>query len=276
MNMKHTGTRKIEIGRIDPGKRLRDASPVYVELFAATLKGGGFLPAIQVAETSDGSYRLIAGYHRLVAHSGAGINEIEAQVFKPDADIAEEQIIEMQAAENLHRNELTMLDRAIFLASWKRVYEKLNPETKAGTAGANAKHGSANDKLSFAEETEKKLGIDKRTIQRAIHLADNIPEKLLPQIRNTPLENNQAHLALFADQKTATQQKSIKLLNEGRAKNIKDAIAHATGNAEPEKSPLENQVSSLKDMWARAGNDARKQFIAHLGETGELEAFNGR
>ncbi len=274
--MKSTGSKIIEIGRIDPGKRLRDASPEYVELFIETLRGGGFLPAIQVAETSKGNYRLIAGYHRLVAHSGAGIKKIAANVFKPDAELAEEQIIEMQAAENLHRNELTMLDRAIFLSSWKRVYEKMNPETKAGVAGANAKNGNANDKLSFAEETEKKLGIDKRTIQRAIHLADNIPESLRPQIRNTPLENNQAHLAILADQEIATQAQSVEYLNEGKAKNIKDAIDHVTGNAQPEKSPLENQVSGLKDKWASAGNEARKQFIAHLQETGELEAFNGR
>ncbi|WP_141098370.1 hypothetical protein [Rhodoblastus acidophilus] len=47
------------------------------------------------------------------------------------------------------------------------IYELLHPETKAGTAGANARWNDASDNLSFASATSEATGKDKRTVERA-------------------------------------------------------------------------------------------------------------
>lgn len=47
----------------------------------------------------------------------------------------------------------------MFTRKRKAAYEALHPETVRGVAGANATNGRANDKLSFAEDTEDKTGI---------------------------------------------------------------------------------------------------------------------
>ena len=49
----------------------------------------------------------------------------------------------------------------------KAIYLELHPDTAQHVAGGHAKHGSASDNLSFASETSKATGKDKRTIERA-------------------------------------------------------------------------------------------------------------
>lgn len=54
----------------------------------------------------------------------------------------------------------------MFTAKRKEAYLRKYPETARGVAGAEAKHGRADDNLSFADDAAAKTGMDKRTIQR--------------------------------------------------------------------------------------------------------------
>jgi len=45
-------------------------------------------------------------------------------------------------------------------------YEALHPETKQHVARAEAKHGRASDNLSFAQDTAKATGKNRRTVER--------------------------------------------------------------------------------------------------------------
>ena len=61
----------------------------------------------------------------------------------------------------------------------KKIYEKRHPETKAGVAGAKAKHSSATDILSvasFADDAATNLATTDRSIRREVAIADGIPQ----------------------------------------------------------------------------------------------------
>ena len=70
----------------------------------------------------------------------------------------------------------------------------MHPETKAGVAGAKAKHGSANENSSFAAATAIATGRNKRTIEiaasRGAALGDDL-EKIVgtfcPGLAKQPL-----------------------------------------------------------------------------------------
>ncbi len=122
--------------------RLRDADDAWVEVLAESIKREGLQTPIQVrANAQDDGYWLIAGGHRLAAFQNLKIKTIPAIVV--DADQMQARALEI--VENLYRRELNPLDMAASLAELKDIYETENPDTKAGVAGANAKHGHAND-----------------------------------------------------------------------------------------------------------------------------------
>jgi len=68
---------------------------------------------------------------------------------------------------------------ARFLARRKELYEIKHPETRHGTAGAEAKHRGADDNLSFAADTAAKTGESERTVQRKVRRAEKIADGLV-------------------------------------------------------------------------------------------------
>ena len=81
-----------------------------------------------------GLFALVAGAHRLDAARRLGWAHIEALIVEGTPD--EVRLIEID--ENLARAELTVLDRARFLAARKRIYLRLHPERRRGGETARA------------------------------------------------------------------------------------------------------------------------------------------
>lgn len=68
------------------------------------------------------------------------------------------------------------------------LYEVLHPETRAGVAGANSKHGRANDNLSFASDTASKTGVATKTVEREAARGAAISEDFFADIKGTSLD----------------------------------------------------------------------------------------
>ncbi|MGE0713805.1 MAG: hypothetical protein AB7P02_00045 [Alphaproteobacteria bacterium] len=66
------------------------------------------------------------------------------------------------------------MERARALARRKEIYEIRHPETRQHVAGAAAKHGRANDKMSFAAETAKKTGRDESSVRRSVRIGERL------------------------------------------------------------------------------------------------------
>ena len=130
-------------------------------------------------------YILVTGWHRLMAARELKWDSINATVLD---GISTDQATLAEIDENLIRADLTPAERAIHMARRKELYEKLHPQTKAKIAGGKARQGTASDKLSFAKETAKAIGKNKRTIERDAKRGKDIPTDVLSGVVGTSLD----------------------------------------------------------------------------------------
>lgn len=156
----------IPLDQIEVGERLRAVDADYVALLAASMEERGQDTPITVGPAdAAGRHRLIAGAHRTAAACAAKLSHIDAIV--SDATGLEAELLEID--ENLMRRELSALDRSVFIAKRKEVYEALNPATRHGGKREKSKSTSLSTwSVRFAAATAAKLGVDERTVQRAV------------------------------------------------------------------------------------------------------------
>lgn len=210
-----------DIAAIDTSNRLRPTDPARVEALAASLNEVGQQQPIVVRPRADGAngLSLVAGAHRLAAAVLLGWTEIAAIWVNPSE--AEARLIEID--ENLIRNELSEIDRAISLAERKRIYEALHPETKHG--GKRPK--TTKDQVvnfttwsRFSKDAAKRIGLSESTIQKAVQLAVALSPEAVALIRGTDLADNGSQLKALATLTPDQQVKIAREISEGRARNF--------------------------------------------------------
>ena len=111
------------ISSIHVGERLRPIDMDYAEAIAASMSEHGQISPIMIRKTpakKGTPYTLVAGGYRTTAATLLGWTEIDAIVVK--ADVVEAQLLEI--SENLYRNELNALDRAIFVMKYRELWEE--------------------------------------------------------------------------------------------------------------------------------------------------------
>ncbi len=213
--------------RAEARRRVRD-----VEELARSIATVGLLQPLVVAE--DGT--LLAGYHRYLAVRELGWREVPVQVVDLEGLRAELAALE----ENLVRHELTELERAEHLRRQKEIYEALHPWTRDGVRqnlaltkvesgdedpGDNLSPGSEvldvedlsgmDSTPPFAVHVEKMLGMDKRTVQRLVRIAERLNPEAKEVVRGTPLEDNQRALLHLAKLPPDLQPRAARLMAEG-------------------------------------------------------------
>lgn len=130
------------------------------------------------------AWEILAGHHR---YEACAVNLKWAEVpcvVREEDDLRAELIM---IDENLCRAELSPAQCAYQTSRRKEIYEALHPDTRQHAAGGFAKHGSASDNLSFADDAATKTGRDKRTIQRDAARGEALGEAL-KDIAGTPLD----------------------------------------------------------------------------------------
>lgn len=250
-------------------ERLRPLDPAHVEQISASMAEIGQQQPIAVVERlddRDGEVRLVlvAGYHRLAAAQRLGWDTIDACVI--DASPAEARIIEID--ENLCRRELSMLDRALFMAERKRIWEELHPETAHGKA-KKPKDGKVANLATFArfsKEAAKKTGLSERAIRRATSLASRLFPEARDLLRLSPLADNQGQLELLAQLPAEEQIAVARALVEGKAKTIAAArVAAGLVPAPRAEDPLEAQKKRFLSDWSRMSHEM-KTFISCIAD----------
>lgn len=258
---------RIAISDIIIQERFRELSPDHVTLFAAEFAAKGQNTPIQV-RTDGEQFFLMAGEHRLAAAASLGWEEIEATI---DEGISDTEARLRQIDENLVRYELNALDRSIFLAERKATYEEIHPETRKGVAGGKARQGHTSDTMSFADDVAEKIGLDKRTIQRAVSIAEKIAPDLRKRLSGTVTARNQADLLALTKLEPAAQEKVVTALTREKepAATVKAARDEVEGRT-VSTDPHEAQLKALRQAWNKASAKARKSFISGLREEGEI------
>lgn len=250
----------IETASIQSGSRIRSIGEEQVASLMNSIAEVGLLNPVTVYEL-DGGFGLIAGAHRLEACKRLGLVEIPAQVVTlSDLD---RQIAECD--ENLCAPHLTPSERAEFTARRKEAYEAKHPETVRGVAGAEAKHGRASDNLSFAEDTAKATGQDKRTVQRDAQRGMKITDKALAVLKGSTLDTG-VYLDKLKDVPQKEQVAKVKkdlAAEEDRLRKNAISRRYRTAAIHEEES-REKWLAAGMSWWNRAPQEWREEFLSRV------------
>jgi hypothetical protein len=149
-----------------------------------------------------------------------------------------------QIAENLHRAELTVLERADHVAEWIRLTAEQQvvsgklPETREGRPGVPA-------------SVKGELGIGDDEAKRAVKISALAPETK-ETAQQLHLDDNQA--ALLEAAASADPEKQVETLRSRAARR------HALTSSEK----TDKQFAALVAAWGRAGPEARAKFLASV------------
>ena len=261
----------ISLDRIDVGARLRGTDPDYVAWIADNIQQNGQLQPILVRRTEGGRFALVDGGHRLEAARQIGLPRISVAVLE-NADDERAEIYEIDA--NLVRADLNPLDRAVFLGRRAAIYEAENPDAKRGKKGAMARWHMQTAIVSFASDAEEKLGISKRTIERAIQVARGLKPELRQRLAGTWLAQDQNQLLALAKLEPDEQVQAVELLLHPvqPRKNVAEAQREVRGIQKPVIAPEDEEYRRLIGAWTKAGKSARTRFVDHVMASGDYHA----
>ena len=201
---------KLFLGDIEVPAGRRSLNEATVRDIADSMRAVGQLQPITVIDTGE-SYRLISGAHRVAAarliadaipfeewEDHPGIGSINAIVLPHNWD-GNPRLIEI--SENLHRAELTALERSELTAEWIRLTspaDKLFQVETVSAKGGRGKEGGVN-------AAARELGISKADAHRAVKVAA-LSAEAKEAARDAGLADNQAALLGAAKEKEPERQ----------------------------------------------------------------------
>ena len=178
---------QFDVDAIHIGLRARQVKPETVDQICSSIKAIGLRTPITVrmSDPNDvGAFPiLVAGLHRLEAVKKAGMEKIEAFVVEDDN---EDRARLWEIAENLHRADLTTLERSEHIAEWVSLSDKLAqvaPVSKGGRGNEGGIRAAA-----------RELGIDRDQANRAVKVASIAPEAKQAAIEAGLADNQRALL----------------------------------------------------------------------------------
>lgn len=236
------GRRWIDIDNIYIGDRLRAPDMARVSEIAKSISEIGLLnpPAVRIVDKmviegveEGGVPVLIVGHHRVLALKSLGKETIECDVYKVDPLRAEL----MEIAENLHRAELTVLERAKQVARWIELteYNRASDEQDKPAQVAPVSKGGRG-KESGVNAAARELGIERTAAQRDVKIASLSPEAEAAAVA-AGLDDNQS--ALLEAAKESEPEKQVAVIEQRKA-------------AKPTSRPDEARRNTREAHWQRA------------------------
>ena len=247
-------TERVVLDVIDVSSRLRPLNEAAVLAMMDSMRRLGQLAPIAVYGAADAQVVLVAGAHRIEAAKRLGWNEIEA-IFVGGTDVDREL---QEIAENLHRAELTVLERSSQVARWielvaaKEVSVNLT-ETSDPAAPKKKNKGGRPGKATAAA---KVIGASESDVKRAVKVA-SISDDAKTAARDAGLDDNRTALLKVA--KKSTPEKQVDRVAQIAAdKAVKAAVKkrraakdEGCGAAEPkcgEFRRVDGQIKSACDF----------------------------
>lgn len=236
----------------DPPRPARAIQRDAVTTLAGSLERIGLRTPISVRAAErirDGApapaWEIVTGRHRVAAARSLGWLEIEAVVTEgteTDARLWE-------IAENLHRADLTTLERSEHIAEWVRL---TGEKAKAQSAPSGHTGGRADRGINAAV---RDLGLDRTDAQRAVRVANLSPEAK-DAAREAGLDNHRAAL-LSAARESSVQGQVTEIRRIAETKAVK-----------PAPSPLndieteEQWMTAIMRVWNRGAKEWRERFVS--------------
>jgi ParB-like chromosome segregation protein Spo0J len=150
-----------------------------------------------------GTFILVAGRHRLEAYKRLGRAEIEA-VLEADAQLHARL---WETAENLHRADLTALQRAVWQGKWvKLVAEKIKRDQKDKLRQDDAVSPGGRGHKGGVRAAAEKLGIPEKTARRSVTIATHLTKAAQKEAQKLGLDDNLKALERAAGVGSAEEQ----------------------------------------------------------------------
>ncbi|QXZ71836.1 ParB/RepB/Spo0J family partition protein [Agrobacterium sp. S7/73] len=267
---------RVAVSSIHIGERLRPIDMDYAEAIAASMSEHGQISPIMIRKTpakKGTPYTLVAGGYRTTAATLLGWTEIDAIVVKADA--VEAQLLEI--SENLYRNELNPLDRAIFVMKYRELWEEKHGKI---TRGGDQKSKPQNAGLVFSAGRElsklvqERLGISQDKYERAVSIGTKLDPVLKQAVRGTTAENDQSQLLTLAKLPREDQIAIAGALKHTR--DVKKVLAFTKPPALVATPPAPSQsiiLTKLIAAWDEASEETRDSFLEHIGMSNTPDAL---
>ncbi|AGF75822.1 ParB/RepB/Spo0J family partition protein [Bartonella vinsonii] len=262
-------------------ERIRPVDDEHAKALAQSIAREGLMNPITVRHTpnaKEGNYTLIAGAHRLRAATLLGFGEIDAVVVQADKENA----ALLEVAENLFRNELSVIDRALFVQTYRELWEKKYGEIQRGGDHGNqyTKDKVAKGKLyplpndgsleqlgkvyPFAKHVADRIGLSKESIKLLNRIAQHLQPELRSVLRGTALADNQAQLLKLAKMEPLAQRRVAVAFQQVEG-DLRRAVDLVNGiNISPQINEQERIFAQLLGVWQRADAQTKARFCAYL------------
>lgn len=270
--------------------RLRDVEEDQARAIALSIQAHGLINPVTVRRAPAKNrgatpYILIAGAHRLRAVEINGGAEIEAAIV--EADQAEAQLVEI--TENLFRNELSALDRAIFVASYRDLWEQTHGKIARGGDRRSKDHvdplildhvdpisESPIEAISkageggFSAHLASRMGVSVPSIKRLSRIAQSLSPAIRAAVRGTEAADNQALLLKIAKRPPAEQQAIASTMAARQLDlfTVLREIKPAPAKIDPQNAAF----AALCAAWKKADAATQARFLDHVGASSTGEA----
>ena len=216
-----------------------------------------------------GLFALVAGAHRLEAARRLGWAHIEALIVEGTPD--EVRLIEID--ENFARAELTVLDRARFLATRKRIYLRLHPEQRRGGDRKSVDYKQQNPTAkfavrSFADEVGANAGLSERAVRRAVDIGEKLDEQVAVDLAGTGLVDREGDLHALSRMPASKQRVIAAICRDAPGgATLGKALAALEGRGKPAKTttggrtPTGAGLAALQRAWRGADEETRRRFL---------------
>lgn len=273
--------KSIPISQIHVPPRLREVEEEHAKAIALSIEAHGLINPITVRyapakNKGTTPYVLVAGAHRLRAIEINDGTEIEAAII--EADQGEAQLVEI--TENLFRNELSALDRAVFVASYRDVWEQAHGKI---SRGGDRRSKDQKDKSvplvdtvepspvdviaqstgqAFTEHLAARMGVHPKAVKRLSQIAKCLSPAVRAAVRGTASADNQSLLLSIAKRPPAEQQAIVSTMQAAQLdlptvlRQIKPAPAKV--------DPQEAIFATLTAAWKKADEATRARFVDHI------------
>ncbi|OJT98523.1 MAG: transcriptional regulator [Rhizobium sp. 63-7] len=258
----------IPLAKIHVGERERPIDEDVATAIAASMAERGLINPVTLRRTPAANkgatpFTLVAGGHR---YRGAQINgweEIDAIVV--EADATEAQIIEL--SENLYRNELTKLERPLFVLKFREIWEaqhgKIDPK-----GGRPKKQGNDYPVIfalgkELSKEVQRRLGFGAETYKLVTRIGQNLRPELRSLLRGTPTADDQSQLLKLAKMPVEDQLRIAAALKEGA--DLKQVLSWAKP-AKPDVDLQESIFEKVKALLAKAEDATLLRVLHHVGD----------
>lgn len=266
-----------KISDIHVGERARPIDEGHAQAIAVSMAERGQINPITVRRTPNANkgttpLTLVAGGHRLFGGRLNGWEEIDAIVVSADA--VEAQLLEL--SENLYRNELSALDRAIFVLKYRELWEekhgKIDPK-----GGRPSKQGTECPVIfspgrELAKQVQERLGFGETTYKKVTRIGQNLHPELRTLVRGTGAEDDQSLLLKLARKGPSEQASIVRDLREG--KPLK-AVLGGDKSDKPKLDPQEEIFQKVALLLEKADDGTLLRLLHHIGDKrdfGFLEA----